>query len=986
LDSSAFNVKSRASARGPRSVKPNRGPASGSEPTRARRFGETSPPVFPDGDVLQQRRVALKLRMLGSGAGFFLLLMLLGVAGLLLLDALPRGDMLLWWAVPLASAATVLAGVWHSRRHQYEAPSLVWYSGLVSGVLSAGLVWAALLAEALTLADPTRRTAGLLIVTAEVWIGGLLFAVDPVVTGGFITAIGVALALHLLITAQQVALPLLGLVVGSAVVVPLLTAWSSRQQRALVRAAAELGVLRPAAQASERELAQLRERLETHVSRQHRVEEELKRAKEAAEGAGVAKTEFLATMSHEIRTPLNGIVPILEILRETSLDPEQAEFVTTALNSSHHLLNLINDILDYSKIEAGKLELESIEIQIAELIESVIALMTKSAERRGLRLQSKIAHNVPQQVRGDPFRLRQILTNLVGNAIKFTEHGSVSVEVSRHASSPKEVVVLFAVRDTGIGMSREAVGQLFQSFAQADASTTRKYGGTGLGLVICRRLVEMMGGRIGVKSEVGKGSIFWFVVPMRKALNEVPSARQSLHGARVLLAGFDELEYQRILGYLSDWGILSERSSNTADILTKLKASARLGSSWAYEVLIIDAQSVSGGIPGLVRDIRRVFELSTLVIIAVDTFPSMAQLLKEAGISEIVPRPVQEQELRSRLHRLLDVQTYRSAGKVQEERRPLLMPDAAYSWEDERQSRGTPAAQPASPKRPTEVRTPTAEDLPLVGSVLVVEDNPVNLAVAKKLLERFGVTCEVARDGIEAVEAVKNGQYDLVLMDMQMPRMDGYQATRRIRGREEELGLARMPILAMTANAMSGDREKCLQAGMDDYMAKPIKPADLKNMLRQWLPLQEALVREPAPPTQSAATDEPIAASAAFQGTVIGGAQVLDRKVLDELFEIMEAEAGPLLQEYLDTAPKLLTAVKRAVHDGDAAALVLPAHSLKSSSANVGAMAVSSLAKQLEFMGREGTMKDAPSCWRSMQEAYRAAEQALQGVVQRGAP
>ncbi|MCP4409062.1 MAG: sensor histidine kinase, partial [Gammaproteobacteria bacterium] len=235
---------------------------------------------------------------------------------------------------------------------------------------------------------------------------------------------------------------------------------------------------------------------------------------------------------------------------------------------------------------AGKLKIESIELNIEELVDSVISLMTKSAERRGIKLKRKIAKNVPTWVRGDPFRLRQILTNLVGNAIKFTEKGTVSVEVSRHASSPKEVVILFAVRDTGIGMSQDEVASLFELFSQADASTTRKYGGTGLGLVICKRLVEMMAGRIGVKSEESRGSVFWFVVPMRKGLHEAPSSRKNLQGVRALLAGFDELENQRIISYLSEWDMLHESAATAMETLTKLKASAKLGTSWSYDVLI----------------------------------------------------------------------------------------------------------------------------------------------------------------------------------------------------------------------------------------------------------------------------------------------------------------------------------------------------------------------------------------------------------------
>jgi len=938
--------------------------------------------VKPATDSQQAGRFALKLQLLGNSTGLFLLVLLAGSGALFPLEVLPPWDHLLGWAIPLSIAVTLLGGVWITRPRQYETPSRTWYLALVLAVLLAGVAWGAFLATVLTLAEPLHQTNGLLVLVVEILIGILLFAVDLLVVGALIAGIGAALSLNLVLLGVQVNMPLLWLVVGMALIAPLLVFWGFRQQHLLIHAVAEFDLLRQRYQSTQLEVGQLKEQLEGQIRQQRQVEGEIKQAKDAAEGASVAKTEFLATMSHEIRTPLNGILPILEILRETRLDDEQMEFVTTALNSSNHLLNLINDILDYSKIEAGKLELESIEIDIGELIESVTALMTRSAERRNLRLLTKIAANVPRQVRGDPFRLRQILTNLVGNAIKFTERGSVSVEVNRHATSPKEVALLFAVRDTGIGMSQESVGQLFRLFAQADASTTRKYGGTGLGLVICRRLVEMMGGRVGVKSKVGKGSLFWFVVPMRKALHEAPSTRQNLQGARVLLAGFDELERQRLMGYFGAWGMLSEHSTSVPDTLAKLKVSARLGSSWSYDVLMVDAQTSGANIADLLREIRKVFELSTLAIIAVDTFPSVAAPLKELGISEIIPRPAQEMELHSRLHHLLDVQSYRST-KSSEEPRPLLMPDVTYGAEGKRSARDT-LSPTDLPK--TVAKAASRDDPPLVGQVLVAEDNPVNLAVIKRLLKRLGLHCDAAGDGLEAVEAVLGAQYDLVLMDVQMPNLDGYQATGRIRAREQILGLAHLPILAMTANAMAGDREKCLQAGMDDYMSKPIKPADLRAMLQKWLPAPGAVARQPPPPPLEPAA-EPAIPPATAQGAdaAVAEGSALNREVLEELFDLMEAEATTLLQEYLNNASSLLHDIERAVREGDASALVLPAHSLKSSSANVGAMQVSELAKRLEFIGREHTMSEAAACWRSMLTAYAQAEAALQVIVKRGA-
>jgi len=936
-------------------------------------------------------RFAAKLRLLGDGAGFFLFLMMLGIVGLLLLDVYPPPGRLLLWATPMGTAAVVLGGVWFTRTSQYDHPSLVWYMALVIALLLTGIGWAAFLMEALEVAEPVRQTAALVLLAVELLMGALLFAVDVAVVGVYLLGIALASFAYLITSRLQLSPHLLWLLSGSVITVPLLSLWGHPQQRLLVRSLAELHGLRPEYEAARDEVEQLEQRLEAQKRHQQEVKRELHLAKDAAESASVAKTEFLATMSHEIRTPLNGIVPILEILRETSLDSEQAEFVSTALNSSHHLLNLINDILDYSKIEAGKLELESIELDIPELIESVISLMTKAAARRGTRLHSKIAEKVPLQVRGDPFRLRQILTNLVGNAIKFTEHGSVCVEVTRHDSSAKEVVLLFTVRDTGIGMSAEAVGRLFQMFSQADATTTRKHGGSGLGLVICKRLVGMMGGRIGVKSDQGKGSLFWFLVPMRKTRHEVPLARKSLERGRVLLAGFDELERQRIVGYLNGWEMLSEQATTSLDALNKLKASAELGASWIYDVLLLDAQTMGSEVGGLMYGIGRVFELSNLVILAVDGFPSMMSALKDQGVMEVIPRPVQEHELRSRLHRLLDVQTAQKPDREQLAARYAVMPDAAFSWEDSLREE-SPAPDRAEAVRKSSPKRDVAGEPPLEGRVMVVEDNPVNLFVIRKLLQRLGIDGEAVWDGLEAVEAVKKAQYDLVLMDVQMPNMDGLAATRLIRRREREQGLARVAIVAMTANAMPGDRENCLDAGMDDYMAKPIKPADLRSMLRHWLPMCAACSGE-----GRTAGDGAKAQPAARQpqvprvepGQQPGGAPVpeqelLDPEVLAELFETMEEDALALLQQYLDNTRDLLKEIDRAVGEGDAGALVLPAHSLKSSSANVGATQVSSLARRLELMGRENNMGEAPACWKNLQVAYSRAKKSLEEIIQRG--
>jgi len=962
-----------------------------------------SNPVVPEGavsvqDEAEAQRFTAKLRLLGDGAGYFLVLVLVGLAGLLALGVSGSSGLLLLWAVPIVTATVVLGSVWYTRKLQYDQPSLVWYMSLMAGLFLTGVGWAAFVLQALDLDQSVRQSAALMLLAVEVLIGALLFAVDLMVVAAYLLGVVLAYLLFVLVADQTPGLAVSGLLAGVAVTAVLLSLWSYRFQRLLVRSLTEIKQLRPRHERLAEEGEELKRRLAAQEKHQQEVKQELYVAKDAAEAASVAKTEFLATMSHEIRTPLNGIVPILEILRETHLDTEQQEFVSTALNSSHHLLNLINDILDYSKIEAGKLELESIELEIPELIESVIALLKKSAERRGTRLVSKIAHNAPLRVRGDPFRLRQILTNLVGNAIKFTERGTVTVEVNRHASAAKEVVLAFAVRDTGLGMSEKVLGRLFQMFSQADATTTRKHGGTGLGLVICKKLVEMMGGRIGVKSEQGKGSVFWFLVPMRKTLTEVPMTRASLEGGRVLMAGFEEAEQKRITGFLDSWGMVNEQATTAMDALNKLKAPVSLGSSWGYDVLLLDAQSIGREVGGLIYGIGKVFELSSLVVIAVDSFPSMADQLEEQNVTEVMQRPLQKSDLRGRLHRLLDVQTTRNPAREQLEDRYPVMPDAAFSWEDGHEAERTlplPAAArletapdklkpKLKPKLEPKPKPPEVKESKLEGRVLVVEDNPVNLSVMRKLLQRLDLEATAAGDGVEAVALYGEQEFDLILMDVQMPNMDGLEATRQIRRMEQEQGLPHMAIVAMTANAMAGDRERCLESGMDDYMSKPVKPTDLKKMLQHWLPggveTQERPKTPPSPPRAKPQTAPPPTAAAA----PAAGENPLDAGVLEELFEIMEEDALSLLRQYLGNSIELLKEIVRAVAAKDAEGLVLPAHSLKSSSANVGAMRVSALAKKLEFMGRENNMDKAAGGWKKLQEEYSLSADALKVIIQRG--
>jgi signal transduction histidine kinase/CheY-like chemotaxis protein/HPt (histidine-containing phosphotransfer) domain-containing protein len=681
------------------------------------------------------------------------------------------------------------------------------------------------------------------------------------------------------------------------------------------------------------------------VEEQTGLERELRAVRESVGAANRAKTEFLATMSHEIRTPLNGILPILEVLKESKLDADQKQLVRTAVTSSRHLLRIINDILDFAKAESGKLELESVEFNLRELVYSITDLMSRTAEQRGLKLGVNIADDVPLNLRGDPIRLRQVLTNLLSNAIKFTDRGGIRVDVERRRSTRREVELLFSVADTGVGIPPEIARRLFQSFTQADASTTRKHGGTGLGLAICKRLVELMGGRIGVRSKEGAGSTFMFVVPLRKSIVDVPSTRVDLEGVRTLVFCKDEDHERRLIDALTSWGVNFQRAANMVDTLNQLTSSASLGESWAYEVLVIDTEGMEQMAVTLAREVRANPALGQLKIVGITGSERTAEELRAAGNAVVIEQPFNAGALRQTLNRLLDVQARGLAP-------PPHAPVATEFWHGDEEER--PAQARAGPDG-------------LRGKVLLVEDNPVNLAVARKLLDRLGLECDTAKDGKVAVDAVHRARYDAVLMDCQMPEMDGYEATREIRIREALMKRSRLPIVAMTANAMAGDREKCFDAGMDDYLPKPLDVGQLREVLARWLgqpavPSPEGLARPPVRP-------QPL------EG------EVLDAKVLKDLRDVVEEDFPAIIRGFVGHAPTLMRELDEGLAANDVARLVRPAHSLKSSSASVGALQVSELAKTIEHAAREEDMGTASRGVKEIRVALADALRELEALL-----